>query len=141
LKLTPRRVQQLVAEGLPKVARGRYDLDEVLDWYIARLERRLAGEIDEDGQLEQTTKAELRLLSARADLRELELATRRREFIAIADVEKHMTDLVITTKARVMAVPARVAGELVGETSRVMAQAKIEKGIKEALSHLAGSRC
>ena len=139
LKLTPRRVQQLVADGLPKVSRGRYDLDQALDWYIERLQRQLAGEIDEEGQIAQTEKEELRLLSARADLRELELATKRREFIAVTDVEKQMTDLVITTKARILAVPARVAGELVGESSRVMAQAKVERALKEALSHLAGA--
>jgi hypothetical protein len=48
-----------------------------------------------------------------------------------------MADLILVTKARVLAVGARVAPELVGETSRVMIQAVIEKAHKEALSHLA----
>lgn len=137
LKLTPRRIQQLAAEGLPRVTRGKYDVDQVLDWYITHLEKRLAGESDEDADNVAGRKHELRLLAAKADLQELDLAARRGELVAIADVEKQMTDLVITTKARVMAVPARVAGELVGEQSRVMAQAKVEKSLKEALSHLA----
>ena len=140
LHLTPRRIQQLVGEGLPRVTRGKYDVDEVLDWYIARLERQLAGEIDEEGQLAKKEKEELRLLSAKADLEELDLASKRRELVAIADVEKQMTDLVITTKARILTVPARVAPELIGEQSRVMVQAKIEKSLKEALSHLAETR-
>ncbi len=137
LKLTPRRIQQLAGEGLPRVTRGKYDVDAVLDWYIAKLERQLARQTDEDGEIAQRHNEEMRLLSARADLQEMDLATKRRELVAIADVEKQMTDLVITTKARILTVPARVAPELLGEESRVMVQAKIEKAIKEALSHLA----
>lgn len=137
LRLTPRRIQQLVGEGLPRVTRGKYDVDQVLDWYIARLEGQLARGTDEDGEQTTRTREELRLLSAKADREELDLAERRRDLVAIADVEKQMMDLVVSTKARILAVPARVAPELVNEQSRVMAQAKIEKALKEALSHLA----
>jgi phage terminase Nu1 subunit (DNA packaging protein) len=137
LKLTPRRIQQLVGEGLPRITRGKYDVDQVLDWYIAKLERQLARQTDEEGEIAKKFNEEMRLLSSRADLQELDLAIKRREFVAIADVEKQMTDLVITTKARILTVPARLAPELLGEDSRVMVQAKIEKSIKEALSHLA----
>lgn len=56
--------------------------------------------------------------------------------MAIQDVEKAITDLVLTTKARIMAIPPRMAPELVGETSRVMIEAKIEKSCKEALTPL-----
>jgi phage terminase Nu1 subunit (DNA packaging protein) len=137
LRLTPRRIQQLAGEGLPRVTRGKYDVDAVLDWYIAKLERQLARQTDEDGDIAMREREELRMISAKADLQEIELAGKRRELVAIGDVEKQMTDLVITTKARIMTVPARVAPELLGEQSRVMVQAKIEKAIKEALSHLA----
>jgi hypothetical protein len=57
--------------------------------------------------------------------------------VAIPDVEKMMTDLVLTTKARMMAIPPRLAPDLVGEGSRVMIQAKLEKALKEAMSYLA----
>ena len=36
-----------------------------------------------------------------------------------------------------MAIPPRLAPELVGEASRVMVQAKLEKACKEALAYLA----
>lgn len=137
LRLTPRRIQQLAGEGLPRVTRGKYDVDAVLDWYIAKLERQLARQTDEDGDIALREKEEMRLLSAKADLQEIDLASKRGELVAIADVEKQMTDLVITTKARILTVPARVAPEILGEQSRVMVQAKIEKSLKEALSHLA----
>jgi len=41
------------------------------------------------------------------------------------------------TKARIMAIPSLLAPEVMGETSRVMIQAKIEKSCKEALAYLA----
>ena len=140
LRLTPRRIQQLVGEGLPRVTLRKYDVDAVLDWYIARLEKRLAGESDEDVDGVSQRKHELRLLAAKADMHELDLAVKRGDLVSIAETEKAMTDLVIATRARILTVPARVAGELVGEKSRVMAQARIEKALKEALSLLAHAK-
>jgi hypothetical protein len=81
----------------------------------------------------------VRLLRADADLREMELASERGQLVAIQDVEKELTDLVITTKARAMAIAPRLAPELVGETSRVMIQAKPEKACRESLAYLARS--
>jgi phage terminase Nu1 subunit (DNA packaging protein) len=38
LNVTPRRVQQLVADGMPKAKRGRYDLTACLEWYVRFLQ-------------------------------------------------------------------------------------------------------
>jgi phage terminase Nu1 subunit (DNA packaging protein) len=139
LNLTTARVHQLVQEGLPKKLRGKYDQDECTGWYIRYLqtlvERKMV--VDEGGKLFATDRQErLRLLTADADMRELELARERSQLVAVDEVEKEMADLVLTTKARVLAVAGRVAPDLIGETSRVMVQAKIEKALKEALVHL-----
>lgn len=140
LNLTPTRVQQLTNEGLPKKFRGKYDQDVCVGWYIrylqALVEKRAI--VDEGGKIFASEREErLRLLRADADLREIELARERSELVSIAEVEREMTDLVLTTKARVMAVAPRLAPELVGETSRVMVHAKIEKALKDALLNLA----
>jgi phage terminase Nu1 subunit (DNA packaging protein) len=139
LKLTPRRVQQLVAEkpeGLPKEGRGRYDIDKVLDWYIAKLERQLAGESDEEGSIGYN-KERARDRAAAADLRELSLAERRGQLIAIPDVEKAMTDLVVSTKAAILSVPGRVALSLVGSDAGAIRE-KLEHELEAALSKLSG---
>ena len=57
--------------------------------------------------------------------------------VAVPDVEAMTEDLVRTTSAEIMAIPQRIAAELVGETSRVMVQAKLERACKEALARLA----
>ena len=109
-------------------------------WYIRYLQQALKRrEVPIEGEYLGAHKERVRLLRADADLREMELAEKRGQMVAIQDVEIEMTNLIVTTKARIMGIPPRVAPDLVGETSRVMIQAKIEKACKEALSALARS--
>lgn len=141
LNLHERRVQQLVKEGLPREGRGQYDAVKCMLWYVRYLQaliEKKAVSLAPSGAVYASEREErVRLLRADADMREIELAKERSQLVAIEDVEKEMTDLVLTTKARMMAIPPRIAPELLGETSRVMIQAKLEKAFKEALSHLA----
>jgi hypothetical protein len=141
LNVTERRIGQLVKEGMPKEARGKYDLGKCMLWYIrylqAALKRRSGSEIpDDQGRTEQRER--LRLLSAEAELKELEVARERAEFMALPDLEKMMTDLVIITKARILAVRPRIAPQLVG-MDRLTIEAELEKELKSALSCLTKS--
>jgi phage terminase Nu1 subunit (DNA packaging protein) len=121
---------------LPKITRGKYDVDRVLDWYISRLERQLAGGGDDDVDGGASYNRErMRDRAAAADLKELQVATRRRELVAIAAVEKEITDLVITTKASVMAVPPRIAPRLVGLEALAIQEALGEE-LEQALTKL-----
>jgi phage terminase Nu1 subunit (DNA packaging protein) len=139
LNLDERRVQQLVKEGLPRAARGQYDPVKCMLFYIrylqAALERKSVPTAD--GGYAGEREERIRLLRADADLREIELAKERGQLVALPDIEAALTDLVLTTKARIMAIPPRLAPELVGETSRVMIQAKLERACKESLAYLA----
>jgi phage terminase Nu1 subunit (DNA packaging protein) len=139
LNLGTSRVQQLVKEGLPREGRGQYDPVKCMLWYIRYLQNVLEKKSVPtlDGGFIGEREERLRLLRADADLREMELARERGLYIALGDYERTLADLVLTTKARIMAIPARVAPDLVGETSRVMVQAKVEKACKEALASLA----
>lgn len=139
INLTKSRVFQLVAEGMPKELRGKYDVDKCTGWYIRYLQAALEKKAVpmEGGEIVSEREERVRNLRAAADLKEIELARARGLLVSIEDVEREMTELVLTTKARVMAIAPRLAPELLSETSRVMAQAKIEKSLKEALLHLA----
>jgi phage terminase Nu1 subunit (DNA packaging protein) len=138
LKLTPRRIQQLCAEGLPKEKRGRYDVDKVLDWYIARLEKQIAGAADEEGSLTYN-KERARDRAAAADLKEIKLAQQRRSLVSISDAEKAMTDLVVSTKAAILAVPGRISQSLVGAEPGAIRD-KLEQELKSALQKLSAIR-
>jgi phage terminase Nu1 subunit (DNA packaging protein) len=139
LNLSEQRIHQLVKEGLPREARGQYDPVKCMLFYIRYLQAALEKKSVPmaDGGYAGEREERVRLLRAEADLKEIELAKERSQLVAIQDVEKEMTDLVLTTKARIMAIPPRLAPELVGECSRVMIQAKLEKACKESLSYLA----
>jgi phage terminase Nu1 subunit (DNA packaging protein) len=143
LNLTEQRVQQLAKEGiLPRAARGLYDPIKCGLSYIRYLQRAIERKTDpllEDGNSGERHER-VRLLRANADLRESERAKMRSQLVAVRDVDKLTADLVRTTTAEIMAIPARLAPELVGETSRVMIQAKLEKAVKASLKKLAGHR-
>lgn len=139
LNLTEQRVHQLAKEGLPKEGRGQFDPVKCMLWYIRYLQQALEKKAVPtlDGGFVGEREERVRLLRADADLREMELAKQRSVTITLELHEKELTDLVLTTKARIMAIPPRLAPELVGETSRVMIQAKLEKACKESLAYLA----
>ncbi len=50
------------------------------------------------------------------------------------DFEKMISDLMVTTKAQFLAMPSRIAPELVGQESRLVVQEELEKAIKEVLT-------
>ena len=139
LNVSEVHVGRLVKEGMPKEARGKYDLGKCMLWYIRYLQgalKRRSGNVDETGRTESHER--LRLLSAEAELKELELARERGDFIALPDLEKMLTDLVVTTKARILAVSQRVSAQLVG-LDRPSIEAELNKELKTALSYLAQS--
>lgn len=133
--LTPMRITQLVKEGMPKSDRGEYDPVRCMFWYIGKLRGHVEHKEGEDGTSTQGERK--RLIKAQADREELELAKARSEIISIADHTKILGDMAVETRAFVQAIPARAAADLVGETSRVMIQAKLEKHCNFALTKLA----
>jgi phage terminase Nu1 subunit (DNA packaging protein) len=139
LNLTEQRVQQLVKEGMPREQRGQYDPVKCMLWYIRYLQQAIEKKTVPtlDGEFVGERKERMRLLSADADLKEMELSKQRSQLVTVQDVEKVVADLAHATTARVMAIPPRLAPELVGETSRMMIQAKIERAFRETLAYLA----
>lgn len=133
--LTPMRITQLVREGMPKAERGQYDPVRCMYWYLGKLRSHVEHKEGEDGRSTQGERK--RLLKAQADREELELAKARQEIISITDHTKILGDLAVETRALVQAIPARAAADLVGESSRVMIQAKLEKHCNFALTKLA----
>lgn len=138
MDLEPRRVQQLAKnEGMPKEARGQYDLGKCMAWYIRYLHGKMREKaaMEQGGEFRSAGGERSRVLKAEADLKELKLARERRRLVAITDVEKFSTDLVVATKAAVLAVPSRVALSLVGAGAGEIRE-KLELELKTALTKL-----
>lgn len=139
LNIDVRRVQQLVNEGLPREARGRYDGSKCIRWYIRYLQAVLTRRaiVTEPGDAAALRRVHLRKLRVVAELKQIELDRQRSHLVSIADAEKFRTSLVQEVAARILAIAPRLAPELLGETSRVMVQAKIDRALRDAFRQLA----
>lgn len=137
--ITKPRITQLVKEGMPIVGRNQYDPIKCMFWYIGKLRRSVKARQTEndDGSRSSIEQERKRLIKAQADIQEVERAKALGLAMSTTDHERILSDMVQEFVARIRAVPARVAPDVVGETSRTMIQAKFEKGIDEALGQVA----
>jgi phage terminase Nu1 subunit (DNA packaging protein) len=136
-EITEHYVNSLTKAGMPQVKRGRYEVGPCMVWYLRHLKEILRQRrYLDDAELAKMERAErLRLVQAEAGLKELELARERGEFAAVADFEKMVTEMVVTTKARILALPARISAQLVGEQQSAI-EDLLEHELREALSTL-----
>lgn len=103
LDLTPRRVQQLVADGiLQRRARGRFALGPSVRAYIAQLRTRAARGDD------ATEAQRRRLVKARADAAEMDLEIRKGKVIPVEHVTAAWSAIVSEVRTRLLAIPSRV---------------------------------
>jgi len=139
LNLSVRRIHQLATIGMPKSGRGTFDFKACVNWYVQFLQNALENKGapvgDDSVAIFRGHKA--RSLAASAELKEFELHQKQSSLVTRADADKFLTDFQRMVRARVSSVAAPLAVELRGETSQVMAQAKIERALDGALNLLA----
>src|SRR6202042_3669057 len=110
-ELTPSRIHQLVKEGMPKLARAKFDLLSCIRWYIRFLQKKVEQKaVDVDGVLTGVNDQRVRGLKADAELKEMELALRRTQLVRIEDVRTIWADIAMMAKARILSIPPRLAG-------------------------------
>ena len=126
LGLPERSFYRLVEEGaIPKASEGGYILGEVEEAYWKKC-------FDSEG----LEAARTRLTTAQAELAELELAEQRGEMHRATAVMRVWADNVINAKTRLLAIPTKIAPELVGKNSQEI-QKKLKDAISEVLQELA----
>ena len=127
LNLPERSFYRLVETGvIPKAGEGEYILGEVVESYWR-------NQFDSEG----LKAAQTRLVTAQAELKELELAEQRGEIHRASAIAKVYTDDVINCKTRLLAIPTKVGPMLVGQELQVIVK-KLKDAIYEALKELAG---
>ena len=142
LNLSTRRIYQLVKEeGFPQAAPGRYDLAECLKFYCRYLQRKLIERALPDDEKEGGTATSAgatrhKLLSIEAELKQIELSKEREQLVSIEKVTKDMAAIVVEIRTQILALPPRLASEVLGETDLAIAQVKIERSLKAALESL-----
>lgn len=125
LNLPERSFYRLVETGvIPKAGDGEYILGDVTDAYWRNC-------FDSEG----LTAARTRLVTAQAELAEAELAEERGELHRAAAVMRVWAENVTNAKTRLLAIPAKIAPELVGQELQTM-KTKLKAAISEALKEL-----
>lgn len=138
LDLTPRRLQQLAAEGvLPKSERGRWPLIGCVQGYVKYLrERSIAG--DAAGSDIYTTER-ARLTKTRADLAEMERQRLMGETILAREVEATWVALLSVMRTRLLGIGAKVAPRLKVLTSDAERKDAIDREVEAALKALSSA--
>lgn len=143
--LDVRRVQQLAKEGILPAASQRpykFDLLPTVKAYIRYLRDRANGK---EAKTADTVKAEADKLRAEADLKqskakiaELQLKELEGKMHRSEDVESLTNDLVYTARSMIMALPGRLAMDVVQAGSANEASALIRTECYKILDELAG---
>lgn len=143
LNLGERRVQQLAKEGLPRANRGVYDREACIRFYIRYLQRKLIeralpedGDGDGGGPATSASATRHKMLSIESELKQIELAEKREQLVSIEKVQKDLEAIVAEIRTRILALPPRLAAEVLGETDLAVSQVKIDRSLKGALDVL-----
>jgi phage terminase Nu1 subunit (DNA packaging protein) len=136
--VTPKALRSWAKSGgMPVVAVGsqggarkktRLDLLQVVGWYFARNPER--RELD---------RVRARLTAANAELAELRAGASRGDLVSLSRVGAEFGALLSTVRTNALAIPAKLAPELEGQTT-VERQATLEHAINDLLDHCANWR-
>jgi len=128
-----------IRNGMPVVARGdrvtpwRIDIAEVIRWREEQAAANAVGDTS-DADIDELKR---RKLAAEAAMAEIDLALRRGDALAAADVGKAWADMVAAFRAKVLGIPAKLAPALVAETDLILTRSMLEDVLHEALRELA----
>ena len=128
-----------IDKGLPVAARGSrgvawaFDVAECFAW---RLDYAIANALP---SVENVALADLekRKLATETQLKEIELAERRRQVVRVEDVARIWEGRIVASRETFQGIAARLAPILVGEEDPQEIEAQIEKEIDAALCQLA----
>jgi phage terminase Nu1 subunit (DNA packaging protein) len=131
LNVTPRRISQLVAEGMPRAAHGDYELGPCMSWFIRYLQRALeARNNGQDGTITALTTMRTRV--AREMTERMATANReaRGKVLVAEDVRTHAQAAIAHLAQDLAPVPAAI-------TDDPTLQARIEDELRLARERFA----
>lgn len=143
--VTDRRVQQLAKEGIIPAAQTRpykFDLLPTVQAYIKHLSEKANGKEQKNADTVQAEadklRAEADLKQSKAKIAELQLKELEGKMHRSEDVEAMTNDLVYTIRSMIMALPGRLAMDVVQTTSANEASTLIRSECSKILNELAG---
>lgn len=143
--VTERRVQQLAKEGIIPAAQQRpykFDLLPTVQAYIRYLSNKANGKEEKSSDNVQAESDKLRaeadLKQSKAKIADMQLKELEGKMHRSEDVEAMTNDLVFAIRSMLMALPGRLAMDIVEVTSANEASAMIRSEVHKILNELAG---
>lgn len=133
LDLTERRVRQLRDEKIiSEVRPGLYDLADTTRRYINYLRQRNP---DSEAAVDYNTERAL-LMRAKRKNEEFDLAVKENRLHSSEDVEAVLSDMLISFRSRLMAIPAKLSPVLAKKTDKAEIFKLMKEHVDEALNEL-----
>jgi len=123
--LTTQRITQLTAEGLPKIARGRFPLVEAVQWYINYWKTKKIG----GGSEIDTLKSDL----LRQQIKKAQTANdvEARELIPAHEIETTLNSIAVIIASRLDSIAPRLANELTNQDDPAQVKAILENETRQ----------
>lgn len=121
-------------EGMPRLGHGKYPLAGCVQWRCQKLEELASERRDKIINLDEK-RAEL--IEQQTRKARLENAILEGSHVAIADVENNVTDMITAARARLLAIPHKLAPLVAAQAKAAICQDLIETAIHEALDEVA----
>ncbi len=133
-----RTVERLVSDGtIPKASRGVYDLYACNHAYLKHLQEQTRGGTAKIK--DEKSNAEIDLLRIRAQKEQLAYDQAAGKLLDATDVEQVWAKHVMSARAKLLALPSRMAAEVSGLSDPALVQAALQRTVDEALQELGGS--
>lgn len=130
LELDRRRVEQLANEGMPRAARGKYDLEKCVRWYVAFLRKtKDRANVNAGFEAERT-----RAMRADASKKEIELARLMGELIPVEDAAAMWEEAIERIRSSMLASVSANARRVVGVKTIAEANTVLEEIVHKALA-------
>lgn len=136
--VSDRRIRQLAEENIIiRAAKGRYRLMDSIKNYILKLkvEMEASGMDSTDGEIDLEEEKAIHERVKR-HISELKLQTMKGELHKSSDVERVMTDMLVSARARLLSMPAKLAPQLVSRSDAGFIRTAINREVLEALNEL-----
>ena len=130
LGITPQRVSQLTAQGMPREDRGSYPLLACARFYINFLRNHVESANDSIG------KERLRLIKERAERAALENQKLRNKVIDVDGITQQIMELMQKLRDGMLAISGRICHELEGKTAAEI-RLRLDAELKQSLNLIA----
>ncbi|MDX8367770.1 hypothetical protein [Cytobacillus sp. IB215665] len=132
LGFTTARIRQLESEGaLVKISHGKFDLPASIQKYVEYI--RLQETPEEE--LDKTTEETL-LVKAKREKAELDLSLMKGQTHRSEDIESVMNDMVAAVRSKILALPSKLAPQLVNLEKIAVVKEKLTSEMHDALTEL-----